>query len=481
MRLTKNKYVLAAIVLVVAILMVLIFQKALRGVLAGAPGAAQPGDGGADDGSYKLRGTDVIEVSEDAIGPAGIRTAKVESRDLPMTLTLTAKTGLNMTNVTHVSALFGGKVTDIAVGLGDIVKGPDAPGGPTKLCVIESNDLAQAKANWLQDLIQVKIDEMALTRAKELFVANVLAEKFLVDAESQLMKDHSAEEAARQQLLIFGLHYNEIDEIRKEAVLETANMATSRAAGPERASKSTEEVRRERMGYVLTAPRSGVVAEKFVAGGETAIPQNNLFTIADTKTLWIWGDVYERDLSRVKVGQTMNLFFTSEPDRARKCTVDWISPVLDQATHSIKIRGLLDNSDGHLLSDMYGTMIITVSDGKNSIIIPADAVVRQDEDAYVFVQAGQGGGKVQFRKTPVKLEPVDVGFGAAANASAAAGAAARNTAGPERSSAVVRIAEGLMPGDVIVVSGGVGLFNEMKEQAVLQPPADETESVGGKK
>jgi membrane fusion protein, heavy metal efflux system len=472
----KNKYVLTAVLTAAVIALGLLFQGTLRRALADSPATTES----ASDDPFKLTGADIIEVSNDAIGPAAIRTVPVELKNQPMTLTLTAKTGLNMTNVAHVSALFGGKVTDISVGLGDIVKGPGEVGGPTKLCVIESNDLAQAKANWLQDLIQVKIDEQALARAKELFVANVLAEKFLVDAESQLMKDRSAQEAARQQLLIFGLKDKEIDEIRKEAVLEAANMTSGGVPAVGKLSKSTEEVRRERMGYVLTAPRGGVVAEKFVAGGETAIPQNNLFTIADTSTLWIWGDVYERDLSRVKVGQTMNVYFTSEPDRARQCTVDWISPVLDPNTHSIKIRGILDNRDGHLLSDMYGTMIITVGDGKNSMIIPADAVVREDEDAYVFVKAGQGNGKVLFRRTPVKLEPVDVGFGSAETASAAAGSASRNTGSQTKSPGIVRIAEGLKPGDQIVINGGVGLFNEMKEQANLQPAAAETGKGDGK-
>lgn len=475
----KNKYVLTGILLAAVITLGLLFQGTLRKAVAEAPGAAEQGEAASDD-AFKLKGTDIIEVSDDAIGPAAIRTIPVELKDVPMTLTLTAKTGLNMTNVAHVSALFGGKVTDISVGLGDMVKGPNEPGGPTKLCVIESNDLAQAKANWLQDLIQVKIDEQALGRAKELFVANVLAEKFLVDAESQLMKDQSAQEAARQQLLIFGLKDQEIDEIRKEAVLEAANVKAGGSAALGKVSKSTEEVRRERMGYVLTSPRGGVVAEKFVAGGEAAIPQNNLFTIADTTTLWIWGDVYERDLSRVKVGQKMKVYFTSEPDRARECMVDWISPVLDPNTHSIKIRGLLNNTDGHLLSDMYGTMMITVSDGKNSMIIPADAVVREDEEAFVFVQAGQGGGKVLFRRTPVKLEPVDVGFGAAETASAAAGSASRNTGSQAKSSGVMRIAEGLKPGDLIVVNGSVGLFNEMKEQSNRQPAAGDTEKGDGK-
>jgi hypothetical protein len=77
-----------------------------------------------------------------------------------------------------------------------------------------------------------------------------------------------------------------------------------------------------------------------------------------------------------------------------------------------------------------------------------------------------------FKRTPVKVEPVDVGFGAADAASAAAGSAARNTGDSDPSSGSVRIVGGLSPGDLIVTSGGVGLLNEMKEQENEQQTAD---------
>jgi len=470
MKKQKANFIAWGTVLVVLIGVAVLFQRTLWSAAPAGPADAE----GSGETTYIAKG-DTIEVSDDALAPADIQTAAVSSSEIPQTLTLTAKSGLNMDTVTHVSALFGGKVTDVSVGLGQAVQGPDEKGGPTKLCVIESNDLAQDKANWLQSLIQVKIDEQELARAKELFVANVLAEKFLIDAESQLMKDQSAQEASRQQLLIFGLKDSEIDGIRKEAALEvsTAKNSSDAAAGAKAAmkpEKTTEQIRRERMGYVLTAPRSGVIAEKFVAGGEAAVPQTDLFTIADTKTLWVWGDVYERDLDQVKVGQHMKVYFTSEPGRARDCTVDLISPVLDPNTHSVKIRGIIDNSDGRLLSDMYGTMIITVGDGKGSLIIPADAVVREEERAYVFVETAHNGGKTSFRKTSVELEPVDTGFGADM-ASAAAGSASRNT-GSDKSSGQMRVAAGLKPGETIVISGGVGLYNEMKQQNFNQVAAD---------
>ena len=281
---------------------------------------------------------------------------------------------------------FGGKVTAVGPELGARVKGPGEAGGPTVLCVIESNDLAQAKANWIQASVQLKLDEDALERTRELVKSTVLAPKFLIDAESAVTKDRAALEAARQQLLIFGLSQKEIDDVKNQ-------------------------VGRQRMDYVITSPRSGVIAEKGVAGGEIADPTINLFTVADTSTMWVWGDVYERDLHWIKIGQPVKVFFTSEPDRARDCRIEWISPSLDPNTHSIRVRARLDNTDGHLLADMYGTMVVTIQEGKNSIVVPSDAVVRKRADAFVFVQSGSTGGITSYQRRAVKVEPVDAGFG----------------------------------------------------------------------
>jgi Cu(I)/Ag(I) efflux system membrane fusion protein len=212
------------------------------------------------------------------------------------------------------------------------------------------------------------------------------------------------------------------------------------------------------MDYVITSPRSGVIAEKGVAGGEIADPTINLFTIADTSKIWVWGDVYERDLKRIKVGQQVKARFTSDPDRVREFTIDWISPVLDPNTHSIRVRGTLDNSDGRLLADMYGTLLVTIDAGTNSMVVPSDAVVHVGTDAFVFVQIGSSDGKTQFRKTPVTVESLDVGFGTNDAALAAA-----PSSGDETPQVLVRIAKGIQAGQVIVESGALGLFNEMSQ------------------
>jgi len=412
-------------------------QNLLKGLGLSNASAVAADQAAPPESAFKLTSDDTLAVTDEGMKIADIQTMPVKPSDVPVTLTLTGKTALNLDMATHVHAQFGGKVTDVRVKLGDKVLGPAEAGGPTILCVIESNDLAQDKAAFLQSKIQLQIDTDTRDRLKELVKGGFVNEKQLIDAESAVVKDQAALEATRQQLLIFGLKQSEIDDIESQ-------------------------VGKQRMDYLVTAPRSGIIAEKGVAGGEIADPTLNLFTIADTKTLWVLGDVYERDLRRIQTGQALQAFFTSEPARARDSRIDWISPTLDPNTHSARIQGILDNSDGHLLADMYGTIIVALDPGGRSLVVPATSVIHQDSDAFVFIQSGRDGSRIKFRRTPVRVDAIGVGFGSTeiATAEGVAGGA-----GKESFPAMVRIVEGIKPGDIIVTRGGLGMFTEMIQQA----------------
>jgi multidrug efflux pump subunit AcrA (membrane-fusion protein) len=415
-----------------------------------------------DCGLYKVDG-ETISASRAAATTAGIDDDfVVKTENIPSTLTLSGRTDLDQNRVTHVHAQFPGRVVrvgtpDKPLQLGDKVRGPDSKGGPDTLCTIESTDLANAKAAYLQADVQLKLDRENLVRTQTLLNKQVLAEKYLLDAQAAVTKDAAIQDAARQQLLVFGLTDADIKNI-------------------------SSQQGKARMTYNLTSPSSGMIVEKGVVGGELADPTLNLFTVADTSRLWVWGDVYERDRPRVKEGQKMTVILTSDPDHPRVyvkegvkppefITVRWISPVIDVNTRAIKIRGELDNSDGRLLAQMYATLIVTVNDGSGSIVVPADAVVRKGPQAYVFVRVNpEKSGKaeaekdvVTWRRTRVKVEPISAGPGLESIPVVSRNALTHIAGGPVEK-AQLRVIEGLAPGQHIVQSGALGLFNEMEQQ-----------------
>jgi hypothetical protein len=120
---------------VIAFGIIVLFHRTIQAALAGDSSDSQSDSSAAANDSFKAQG-DTIQVSGDAVGPAGITVAKVEPKDVPMSLTLTGKSALNVDTATHVQPQFAGKIVSITPKLGDIVQGPGEPGGPTILCVI---------------------------------------------------------------------------------------------------------------------------------------------------------------------------------------------------------------------------------------------------------------------------------------------------------------------------------------------------------
>jgi cobalt-zinc-cadmium efflux system membrane fusion protein len=416
--------------------------------------AEEPPAAADEDDVFKVTGQ-TIGVPASAARTMGLETLTTSPRRVPVTLRLTGRTGLDTETVTHIRGQFPGRVLDIGPALGSIVHGPEDAdqfgGAPTVMCVVESTDLAQAKSDYLKAKVTLEVDEDGLKRTKELVDAKVLADKFLLDAQSAVKKDQADYDATRQKLLVFGLKDADLPLIDKQQG-------------------------RQRMVYSIPCPKSGVITEKNVTRGELADPTVNLFTIADLSKIWIWGDVYERDRRRVKEGQKMTVIVASHPDEPRECTVEWVSPVLDANTRSIRIRGSLDNRDGRLLADMYCTILLQIEDPKDSILLPSDAVVRREDAAFVFVRTtAAADGSATYERRAVKVEPVGSGIGfestpvaAAATAPAATADAARSVEGRRaRPPEVFRVLEGLSAtgGDVVVIRGALGLTSEMEQHA----------------
>lgn len=364
-------------------------------------------------GRFVLDG-ETITIPDDAASESGLETIVIEPRTAPQILRLTGRTGLNLDTVAHIHAQFPGRIVEAGPRLGDMVVGPDDPSGvATLLCRVESTDLAQAKSDYLKARTQAEQDQDALQRIQQLFEARVLSDKALFDARAAVRRSEADFDATRQRLLIFGLDDAQI-------------------AGVER------QQGRERMVYEIRAPRSGVITEKTVTRGEYADPSANLFTIADTATLWVWGDVYERDWARIGVGQRMSVRVSADPGATRDCVIDWISPVIDGVTRSVRVRGSLDNHDRRLLADMYATLDVVTGSGEGSLLLPESALVRKPRGTFVLVRVRKTGDRAVYERRPVVVEAASVGH--------------------------ARVLRGVAAGETVVVKGALGLSTEIDQK-----------------
>ncbi len=154
----------------------------------------------------------------------------------------------------------------------------------------------------------------------------------------------------------------------------------------------------------VRSPLAGAIVEQNTAGGEGVKSLDNspsLFTVADLSSVWILCDVYENDLSEVRLGDFAELRLNAYPDRALRARVGNISQVLDPATRAAKVRLELPNPGGLMRPGMFATARFVSTRTRERMVVPASALLRLHDKDWVF--RSESGGR--FRRTEVQAGP----------------------------------------------------------------------------
>jgi len=131
---------------------------------------------------------------------------------------------------------------------------------------------------------------------------------------------------------------------------------------------------------------SGIVVERNVVIGQLVDATTNAFKVINTNTVWVDGQIYEKDIA--KINRKTNALFTSETYRNEKFNgrIIYIGQTVDEQTRTITVRSEFSNANNKLRPQMYGELKIPVGVNAKAIMIPAEAVVKEAEQEYAFVQ-----------------------------------------------------------------------------------------------
>ena len=321
---------------------------------AGCGGSAGTGaQSQADSGAADSAAGSGQYVAPDA---RGIETVTVKDSPIPEYLELPAHIDPDPTRVVHVFPPATGRIVEMKVRPWDHVQKGET------LAVIESADLARAVADYhkAQADNQVKQDELA--RARDLYEHRAIAEKDLQQAQGDAQMSAAELAATRDQIRELGMD-------------------------PDHASNQLNVV----------APQSGVILDVGASPGEysnaLAAPAP-LCTIADISTVWAVGDIYEKDLVAAKTGQEAQVTLDAYPGQTWVGRVSDVSDAVDAVTRALQVRVVLANPKGELKPSLFGTIRLLRSSSPG-ILLPSDAVIREGNDAYVFL--GIGNNRYQRR------------------------------------------------------------------------------------
>ena len=311
----------------------------------------------------------IIELQPEALDNLTLETDTASYRPLSLSIKATGKIMLNEDRHAHVSPRTSGRVAAVLVTLGDkVTRGQ-------KLLVLDSLELGELKARYLQAAAKVHLTEVNYQREKRLFEANIAPQKDMIEAETSYQEAIINFKACQDLLRLHGLSPQEIERLKEE---------------PD-AVKST---------FPIISPINGEIIERHKAFvGEMVDPQTELFTIADLSTVWVIVDIYEKDLSRIKKGLPTMVTVAAYPRETFHGVITYISPLLDASTRTVKARVEIDNQQGKLKPEMFATISILTEERERVLTIPREAVQTDGEHSFVFVVLGKG----RFEKREITL------------------------------------------------------------------------------
>ena len=148
----------------------------------------------------------------------------------------------------------------------------------------------------------------------------------------------------------------------------------------------------------MRAPISGVVVTKMALRGAQVNPGDQLFALATLQRVWITADIYEVDLARIKVGQSLEAVTVSYPNEVFKGVVERISPAVDPNAHVLSLRCQVQNPGEKLKPQMLARVRIVTRPG-TALVVPQQALVFDGDSYYAFVPVA--ADRVERRKVEV--------------------------------------------------------------------------------
>jgi cobalt-zinc-cadmium efflux system membrane fusion protein len=150
----------------------------------------------------------------------------------------------------------------------------------------------------------------------------------------------------------------------------------------------------------IKAPVSGIITDQQVtnAAGVQGLSGGSPFTISDLTTVWILCDVYENDLSNVRVGENADIRLNAYPDKTITGTISNVGPILDPNVRTAKVRIEVRNPNLLMRVGMFVTATFYGHTKEIHAAVPASAILHLHDRDWVYVPAGNG----KFRRLEVK-------------------------------------------------------------------------------
>jgi membrane fusion protein, heavy metal efflux system len=276
----------------------------------------------------------------------------------------------NATKETPVVALVGGIVRRVDVQLGQSVKRGQ------NVAMIFSNELADAQSRYLAAMTALDEHHRHHLRTAKLVEIGAASREELDSATTKYREAETTLANVRQKLMLLGLSAQRIESLNSSSQISSEVM--------------------------VSAPSSGVVTSRTVNPGEVIEANKELLRVTDLSTVWVVGQVYEKDLGKIHIGSGADIMSETYPGRIFRGRVAYVDPKIEQTTRTAQVRIELANPNQMFKIGMYLNISFGALTGAmaSTTAIPKDAVQNIENQQIVFVATAEPN---VFAVHPVRL------------------------------------------------------------------------------
>lgn len=328
--------------------------------------------------SHEGHGTEAT-LTPEQMSAAGVTTGNMERKELTATLKANGQLMVPNTNKASASTLYSGVVKSLLVQVGDHVNRGQV------VATVSNPEFVEQQKDLLAIKGKLAMAEQELKRQKTLRESDAGTGRNLQQALAELRVLRAERAALEKQVRLMGI---------APATLTNANMRTT---------------------LVVRAPISGTVSNVYATVGSYIDPSKPVMDMVDNSSLHLDLQVFERDLPKVRIGQTVHFTITNNPVDEYDATVYSIGSSFSGQSKTVAVHCRVKGNKRGLIDGMNVTGIVSLTRATTPAV-PTTAVVEDSGRDYVFVVKGAAStnsgkrGATTFKKVQVIRGTTEAGY-----------------------------------------------------------------------
>ena len=320
----------------------------------------------------------VAHFTEEQIKTVGIQMGSIESKELSNTIKVSGMLTVPNQNKAFVTPSYSGIVRSLYVQPGNYVSKGKV------IATISNPDLIVMQQQLQQVNGQIRMAELEVTRAQQLYKGNAAPLKKFQQAQTDLATLRSQRSGLQKQL---------------------------GSIGAAQGYSSSLAVR---------APISGTVSKVIAQIGSNVDMASPIAEIVSNAALHLDIYVYEKDLGKVQPGQTIHFTLTNSPGKEYDAKITSIGTAFEGESKTVPVHAQVVGDRVGLIDGMNVTAVISL-DNQTAASVPTEAIVNDKGQDFIFIMQNkddkEGDNKktveekeISFEKIPVAKGVTDLGY-----------------------------------------------------------------------